>query len=324
MAYTLNYNQLSEKIQQWQGLPFSLSGCEVMPLDYNAGKTGWILYSKSLTKTRLSQFQRELGLPMVIVSAWKVKQIQVVRIAGSMPPKARQIANKLQLDIASIEHLPSLQSPGLLVMDMDSTAITIECIDELARLHGCGEMVSQITEQAMRGELDYTTSLRKRVATLAGADQAILEQVKQALPLTPGLRFVVNQLKKHGWQIAIVSGGFSYFADHLKQKLKLYQAHANQLAISKGKLNGKVQGTIVDAGHKAKLLVQMAESLNIPLKQTVAIGDGANDLKMLKTAGLGVAYHAKPKVEDKAQIAIKYSDLVGLYCILSTSLNSEG
>lgn len=324
MAYTLTYSDLPENIQYWQGLPLSLNGCEVVPLDYNAGKTGWIIYGKKLNKTLLSKFQRQLAMPMVVVSSWKIKTYQIVRIAGVMPKKAKSISLSLGIDVAPIDNLPTLHSPGLLVMDMDSTAIGIECIDELAKLQGVGEQVATVTELAMRGELDFATSLRKRVATLTGAPQDILEQVKKALPLTPGLTCLVKELHKKNWHVAIVSGGFTYFADHLKQKLKLVAAHANELEIKKGQLTGKVIGQIVDAKYKARMLQQLAASLDIPIEQTVAIGDGANDLMMIRIAGLGVAYHGKPKVVEKARISINYADLTGLWCILSTSLLSEG
>ena len=324
MAYTLTYSDLPENIQYWQGLPLSLNGCEVVPLDYNAGKTGWIIYGKKLNKTLLSKFQRQLAMPMVVVSSWKIKTYQIVRIAGVMPKKAKSISLSLGIDVAPIDNLPTLHSPGLLVMDMDSTAIGIECIDELAKLQGVGEQVAAVTELAMRGELDFATSLRKRVATLTGAPQDILEQVKKTLPLTPGLTCLVKELHKKNWHVAIVSGGFTYFADHLKQKLKLVAAHANELEIKKGQLTGKVIGQIVDAKYKARMLQQLAASLDIPIEQTVAIGDGANDLMMIRIAGLGVAYHGKPKVVEKAKISINYADLTGLWCILSTSLLSEG
>lgn len=323
MAKTLTYNDLSENIQHWQGLPLSLTGCEVVPLDYNAGKIGWIIYGRNLNKTLLSKFQQQLEMPIVVVSSWRIKSYQVVRIAGVMPKNSRSIANKLSLDVAPIENLPSLKSAGLLVMDMDSTAITIECIDEIAKLFGVGEQVAQVTEQAMRGELDFATSLRKRVSTLAGADARILEQIRENLPLSSGLTYLVKELQKRHWQVAIVSGGFTYFAEYLKQHLKLIAVYANQLEIKNGLLTGKVKGQIVDAKYKADTLQALANSLDIPLEQTVAIGDGANDLKMIKVAGLGVAYHAKPKVIEKAKICISYADLTGLFCILSTTLDSE-
>lgn len=325
MGYTLTFNDLPENIQKWQALPLSLNGCEVVPLDYNAGKTGWIIYGKKLNKTLLSKFQTNLALPIVIVSSWQIKSYHVIRIAGVMPKKAREIAVKLGIDIAMINHLPSLHSEGLLVMDMDSTAITIECIDEIAKLHGSGELVSKITEQAMRGEIDFPTSLRKRVATLKGADIGLLESIRNQLPITPGLHFLVKELHKHNWKIAIVSGGFTYFANFLKDKFKFVEVYANELAINNNqKLTGKVNGQIVDAKFKARALQTLAHQFNIPIEQTVAIGDGANDLMMIRIAGLGVAYHAKPKVIQKAKISINHADLTGLICILSASLDSQG
>ncbi|GAA5111174.1 phosphoserine phosphatase [Orbus sasakiae] len=325
MGYTLTFNELPENIQNWQALPLSLNGCEVVPLDYNAGKTGWIIYGKKLNKTLLSKFQNKLAIPIVIVSSWKIKTYQVIRIAGVMPKNAKEIAMGLGIDISIIDNLPTLQSQGLLVMDMDSTAISIECIDEIAKRHGVGELVSNITEQAMRGEIDFTTSLRKRVATLKHADVSILETIKKELPIMPGLSFLVKELHKRNWKIAIVSGGFTYFADYLKGKFKLDEVYANQLDINhSGKLTGKVKGEIVDAKFKARTLQNLANQFNIPIEQTVAIGDGANDLMMIRIAGLGVAYHGKPKVVQKAKISINYADLTGLVCILSASLDSEG
>jgi len=325
MGNILIFNDLSENIDSWQGLPLSLNGREVVPLDYNAGKTGWIIYGKKLNKTLLSKFQNILAIPIVIVSSWKVKTYQVIRIAGVMPKKSQQIASYLGIDVSIIDNLPTLKSEGLLVMDMDSTAIAIECIDEIAKRHGSGELVSKITEKTMRGELDFATSLRKRVATLKHADVSILEAIKSQLPIMPGLHFLIKELHKRNWKIAIVSGGFTYFAEHLKGKFKLDAIYANELDINhSGKLSGKIKGQIIDAKCKARTLQNLASQFNIPLDQTVAIGDGANDLMMIRIAGLGVAYHGKPKVIQKAKININHADLTGLICILSASLDSEG
>ena len=323
MGYTLNFHDLPDNVQLWEALPLSLNGEEIVPLDYNAGKTGWIIYGKKLDKTLLAEFQSKLSMPIVIVSCWEVKNYQIVRIADSMPKKAQEIALKLGLDVSIIDHLPTLHSPGLLVMDMDSTAISIECIDEIAKHYGVGEMVSTITEQAMRGEIDFATSLRKRVATLKGADVVILDIIKNELPITPGFSYLIRELHKRNWKVIIVSGGFTYFADHLKNKFKLFAVYANEFSISKGKLTGRIKGQIVDGKFKARTLQQVACELNIPIEQTVAIGDGANDLMMIRAAGLGVAYHGKPKVVQKAKISINYADLTGLMCILSASLDSE-
>ncbi|NDJ59012.1 phosphoserine phosphatase [Enterobacteriaceae bacterium 4M9] len=323
MPNSLTWRDLPNEVSLWPGLPLSLSGDEVMPLDYRAGRTGWLLYGRDLDKDRLTRYQRKLGAAMVIVSAWCVEDYQVIRLAGSLTPRAARLAHEAGLDVAPMGKLPHLRTPGLLVMDMDSTAIEIECIDEIAKLAGTGEMVAEVTERAMRGELDFTASLRQRVATLEGADAAILREVRDALPLMPGLVSLVMKLQALGWKVAIASGGFTFFADYLREKLHLTAAVANELEIRDGKLTGAVTGQIVDAKFKAKTLMALMEKHEIAPTQTVAIGDGANDLPMLKHAALGIAYHAKPKVNQQAHVTIRNADLMGVFCILSGSLNQE-
>lgn len=323
MPNSLTWRDLPNEVSLWPGLPLSLSGDEVMPLDYRAGRTGWLLYGRELDKDRVTRYQRKLGAAMVIVSAWCVEDYQVIRLAGSLTPRAARLAHEAGLDVAPMGKLPHLRTPGLLVMDMDSTAIEIECIDEIAKLAGTGEMVAEVTERAMRGELDFTASLRQRVATLEGADAAILREVRDTLPLMPGLVSLVMKLQALGWKVAIASGGFTFFADYLREKLHLSAAVANELEIRDGKLTGAVTGQIVDAKFKAKTLMALMEKHDIAPTQTVAIGDGANDLPMLKHAALGIAYHAKPKVNQQAHVTIRNADLMGVFCILSGSLNQE-
>lgn len=323
MPNSLTWCDLPDDVSQWPGLPLSLSGDEVMPLDYHAGRSGWLLYSRSLDKQRLTTYQRKLGAAMVIVSAWSVDEYQVIRLAGSLTPRSTRLAHDEGMDVAPLGKIPHLRSPGLLVMDMDSTAIQIECIDEIAKLAGTGEQVAEVTERAMRGELDFTASLRSRVATLKGADAAILHQVRENLPLMPGLVQLVLKLETLGWKVAIASGGFTFFADYLRDKLHLTAAVANQLEIVDGKFTGQVLGDIVDAQYKAKTLKLLAEEYEIAPDQTVAIGDGANDLPMIKSAGLGIAFHAKPTVNEKAEVTIRHADLMGVFCILSGSINKK-
>lgn len=260
---------------------------------------------------------------MVIVSAWVVEDYQVVRLAGSLTPLATRLAHDAGLDVAPLGRIPHLKTPGLLVMDMDSTAIDIECIDEIAQLAGCGAQVAEVTERAMRGELDFAASLRQRVATLKDADANILKTVRDQLPLMPGLTSLVQKLQALGWQVAIASGGFTWFAEYLRDTLQLTAAVANQLEIRDGKLTGELLGDIVDAQYKADTLRQLATRYAISPLQTVAVGDGANDLPMIKASALGIAYHAKPKVNQQSECIIRHADLMGVFCILSGSLIHE-
>ena len=217
------------------------------------------------------------------------------------------------IEAALINDAPKLAEPGLLVMDMDSTTIEIECIDEIAKLAGVGEQVAAVTELAMLGELDFAQSLHQRVATLVDAPEQILADVAKNIPLMAGLEDLINELKKHNWRIAVASGGFTYFADHLKELLALDATFANTLDIVDGKLTGKVLGSVVDAQVKADVLTLLAKQYKIPASQTVAMGDGANDLIMMAAAGFGVAFHAKPIVLAQADSSINKQ---GLDCLL--------
>ena len=224
--------------------------------------------------------------------------------------------DSLQIELALLKSRPTLAKPGLLVMDMDSTVIAVECIDEIARLAGVGEQVSSVTAKAMRGELDFAQSLTERVGCLKGADVAILEQVKNALPIMPGIPALIKELRNAGWKLAIASGGFTYFADYLGERLGLDFTIANLLGTQDGLLTGEVDGQIVDAQTKADTLLKLAEKWNIPKQQTIALGDGANDLVMMQAAGLGVALHAKPIVRQKADSAIRFGAADSLLCLL--------
>ena len=216
-------------------------------------------------------------------------------------------------ECALLLNAPRLDKPGLLVMDMDSTTIEIECIDEIAVLAGVGEQVAEVTELAMQGKLDFSQSLHQRVGTLENSPESILADVAKNIPLMPGLETLITELKTHDWRIAIASGGFTYFADHLQELLKLDAVFANVLEIKDGILTGKVLGDVVDAQVKADCLAKLTEEYEIPHKQTIAMGDGANDLVMMEAAHLGVAFHAKPIVLKQADTTINHS---GLDCLL--------
>ena len=185
------------------------------------------------------------------------------------------------LELCVLNNAPEISKPGLLVMDMDSTAIQIECIDEIAKLAGVGEQVAQVTAQAMRGELDFAESLRARVATLTDAPVSVIDQVADNLPLMPGLEHLVSVLKQKGWRIVVASGGFTYMTEVLKRDLSLDKTVANQLEMADGKLTGKVLGDIVDAQTKADTVVELANEWGISMSQTVAMGEGANDCTMM-------------------------------------------
>jgi len=217
------------------------------------------------------------------------------------------------IEAALLMQVPTLSEPGLLVMDMDSTTIEIECIDEIAKLAGVGNEVAEVTERAMLGELDFAQSLHQRVATLANSPTTILSDVAKDIPLMPGLKPLITELKKYNWRIAIASGGFTYFADHLKETLNLDAAFANTLEIIDDKLTGKVLGDVVDAQVKADSLAILSKKYQIPTNQTVAMGDGANDLVMMAAASFGVAFHAKPIVLAQADSSI---NVQGLDCLL--------
>jgi phosphoserine phosphatase len=226
------------------------------------------------------------------------------------------VAMRAGLDIGLQREGLYRRSKRLVVLDMDSTLIRIEVIDELARAAGCVEKVAQITERAMQGEMDYDESLRQRVALLAGLDVKELERIAADLPLTEGAETLVRVLQRLGYKIAVISGGFSVAADALKRRLGIDYAFSNTLEVSKGKLTGRVSGPIVNAQRKAELLETIAQAEGVLLDQVIAVGDGANDLLMLEKAGLGIAFHAKPKLREAADTAISASGLDAILYLL--------
>lgn len=195
-------------------------------------------------------------------------------------------------------------------MDMDSTLIQCECIDEIGDFLGIKPQIAEITERAMRGELDFAASLTSRVQLLAGLDASVLDTVySERVKLTDGAENLISTLQARGWKIGLVSGGFTYFTDKLKERLNLDFTRSNVLEIHEGKLTGNVIGDIVDAETKRRCLIEQADIFGIPMSQTIALGDGANDLPMIRTAGLGVAFHAKPKVQAEAPFSINEGGL---------------
>jgi phosphoserine phosphatase len=207
----------------------------------------------------------------------------------------------------------------LVVMDVDSTLISGEAIDLLAARAGCAAKVAELTAATMRGELDFTAALRERVALLAGLDAAVLEEVRAELRLAPGARTLIRTLRRLGYKCGIVSGGFTQFTDPLAADLGLDYAAANTLEIDGGKLTGQITGRVIDRAGKAMALRDFAAACGVPLSQTVAVGDGANDLDMIATAGLGIAFNAKPAVRDAADASLSVPHLDAILHLLGIS-----
>ena len=228
-------------------------------------------------------------------------------------PKIAPWCEAREIDHAFVADRRHFSELKLLAMDMDSTLITIECIDELGDLAGRKSEIAALTAQAMRGEIDYAESLRRRVGLLAGLPQDALRRVyEERLRLTPGAESLVAACKACGVKLLLVSGGFSYFTEKLKNRLGLDFTLSNNLEMEQQKLTGRLVGPIVDAEAKAKRFLQAAKSLQADRSQTVAIGDGANDLGMMALAGVSVAFRAKPAVRAQASYALNYSGLDGV------------
>ncbi|SHL93864.1 phosphoserine phosphatase SerB [Halomonas cupida] len=223
---------------------------------------------------------------------------------AALREKALALGAAHGVDIALQEDCIWRTHRRLVCFDMDSTLIKAEVIDELARRHGVYDEVAEITERAMRGELDFQQSFRERMAKLKGLDESVLAEIAAELPLMDGVETLMAQLKRLGYRTAILSGGFTYFARYLQQRLGFDEIHANELVIENGKVTGEVREPIVDADRKAALLHEIAEREGIRMEQTIAVGDGANDLKMLSAAGLGIAFRAKPLVRQQARQSI--------------------
>jgi phosphoserine phosphatase len=252
----------------------------------------------------IAQGKHALRCEDVVATEAQRMQIQEAALAAS-------------IDATFIDAGRKLSDFKLLAMDMDSTVITIECIDEIADMQGLKPQVAAITEAAMRGDLDFSASLTSRVALLKGLDASALQRVyDERLQLSPGAETMLAAVKAAGLKTLLVSGGFTFFTDRLKERLGLDYSHANTLEIVDGKLTGRVLGTIVDAEEKKRTVERLCEQMGISSQQTIAMGDGANDLKMMGIAGLSVAFRAKPVVRAQADVALNFVGLDGVLGLL--------
>lgn len=238
------------------------------------------------------------------------------RDTAEMQRRLMQISNTDDFDISLQQDNVFRRCRRLICFDMDSTLIETEVIDELAMRAGVGDQVKAITESAMRGEIDFCESFRRRVALLKGLDESVMSEIADNLPVTEGVSRMMAVLKRTGFKTAILSGGFTYFGNRLKQRFGFDYVYANELEIADGKLTGRYVGDIVDGKRKAELLRIIAQVENIDIAQTIAVGDGANDLPMLTTAGLGIAFHAKRKVKQTARQSISTIGLDGVLYFL--------
>jgi len=232
-----------------------------------------------------------------------------------------QISDEFQVDIALLKDNAFRYNKRLVVFDMDSTLIQTEVIEEIAKYCGVKDQVEAITEEAMNGKIDFTQSLKKRVSLLKDQEVHVFEGIAQNLPLTPGVEEFIKTIQSLGFKTAVISGGFTYFANHLKRKLNLDYAFANELEIKNNKLTGKVIGTIVDAEQKATLVDLITQQEGISLEQVVAIGDGANDIPMLSKAGMGIAFHAKQLVRQSAPQEMSHGSMTSILSFLGVPEN---
>ncbi len=241
-----------------------------------------------------------------------------ISYSPALLPTIEMAAQAAQIDATYLMGRRALSEFKLVAMDMDSTLITIECIDEIADMQGLKPQVAAITEAAMRGELDFSASLRQRVALLEGLDASALQRVyDERLKLSPGAEKMLATVQAAGLKTLLVSGGFTFFTERLKERLGLDYTHANALEIVDGKLTGRVLGGIVDAEEKQRTVERVCKELGISPSQAIVMGDGANDLKMMGIAGLSVAFRAKPVVRAQADVALNFAGLDGVLNVLA-------
>ena len=267
------------------------------------------------TIERLAAPSRPARIEQIHAHAWRCVD---VTDSPAVRSQIEEASLQARVDATFIEPGRQLADFGLLAMDMDSTVITIECIDEIADMQGLKPQVAAITEAAMRGEIEFAESLTRRVALLEGLDAGALQKVHdERLKFSPGAEALISAAHAAGVKTLLVSGGFTFFTDRVRQRLKLDYSHANVLEVVDGRLTGKVVGGIVDAEEKKRTVERVCAELGMATQRAIVMGDGANDLKMMSVAGLSVAYRAKPVVRAQADVALNFSGLDGILALLA-------
>lgn len=280
-----------------------------------------VVQGKTLSHAHLAHIHALLAAPRGVQYTQVAERAYYLPSQSTLPNHVKDFCVSEKIDVALVDDKHALKNFKLCVMDMDSTIINIECIDEIADMFGIKPQIAAITEAAMRGELDFTESLRQRVTLLKGLNQSALQRViDERLELSPGASDLINTCKKHHIKTMLVSGGFDFFAQHVQTLLELDYAEANQLDIINGKLTGHILGDIVNAQAKADKLNRVRLELGIEASQTLAIGDGANDLKMMAQAEASVAYHAKQIVQLQATYTLNFSGLDGVIHLFDTTV----
>lgn len=322
------FNNLPELVEEWNlSTSFIVrSGCfeTVEEIPFKASVS--VLLGTEIRKEHISVFAdlaEKSKLKTVLVSTFRESGVTGVIFVHDHFDNDFSHALKFadwSIDGLHVGSLPDPHTPGVILLDMDATCVQCECIDEMAKLAGIGDQVSAVTAQAMQGHMEFQESFRRRIALFNGKSESVMDVVEENLPVMPGFAEMVSKAKSCGWHVAIASGGFTRFVGKLKREYGLDYVVANNIEAIDGVFTGKVLGQIVDSKVKADTLLMLKDKYGLPVRNTMAVGDGANDLPMIGLAGTGVAIHAKPVVKDKAPISISRLNLHAVAALLEAGL----
>ncbi len=328
----IKISELSDSVKDWSLSNFwnCING-EHFEEDFqvNGNASISVLLGKNITKSHVVDFinlAQYFDLKSTLIDFFEESGVEGVIFAHDHFDA--EFSEKLKfkgwnIDGLHVGSLPDPRKPGLILLDMDATCVQCECIDEMAKLAGIGDQVSAVTAMAMKGHMEFQESFRRRIALFEGKSESIMDTVEKNLPIMPGFAEMVKKAKSCGWHIAIASGGFTRFVGKLKREFDLDYVTANDIEAVNGIFTGKVLGRIVDSKVKADTLLMLKDQYNLEIRNTMAVGDGANDLPMISLAGTGVAIHAKPVVREKAPVAISNLNLHVIAAILEAGLRIQ-